>query len=1352
MASKNFEILNIKLRHLIIFFIFFFIIPKIYNLSFKYPMAFTLTNGKIFVIHSLGIDICDSAYKTSTNILTFSSEISESNLPKISIARFSNDHFIILIINKLYLFNELGEKISETSEISYLNGEYYSLSTHKFIQDSNSKYSYYFLISYVDKNNLYLNLYYYRLIGSSLTKIALGTNIYDHVAFTGLACEFSNYDYYYDYFIICIYPTNEDYDYPYTISLFSINGEIIDFEEYSNYYKIDVKYLKSTTKSINFRPFFCGVSAAGNADCLIFNTYDFYKKDLYTDKLLGKECQLKSYNLKVYYFPQTEEYVFSCLNIDGEIQTTIYNKNMTKLRDIKNPSKRLQKIYSGCDGFYYSIIYSSIYKKYFILSDINCDNHKQFTSLDEEETEESEEEEKEEEKIEEEIEEVSEENNEEEKIEELFKEKYKEESLSENEFFKEEEKIEENKLQLEEEKLEELLEENNEEEKLYENELFFKEEEKIEENKELLEKEKIEETIEEFKEEEIIEEETFEEKEEESVICISEKCKECDENSNKINLCKKCNTEKGYYPLNAEEDLTQNEYYDCYNETTVPKGCYLDNENKVYKLCYFSCQSCNYGGDGYQNNCTSCKNNQILKPDIPNSTNCVTKCEYLYFYQNSNYKCTKIDICPDGYEIEIKEKKKCIDKCENDNEYNIQYDGECYKEAPDGTTYDKIKNIYIDSYINVCKLNEKVIKIPLENLTEYEIDKKARLYAKEFDYTNDHVTVYKNNDYSISIYKNGECISELDLKIDKIDFGNCYNKIKQKLSIEGNLVIVIISKIINGVYYTLDKYMYNPNSTDKININEICANETITAQKDLKEQLKNSEDFKSLEELTNQGIDIFNSQSNFYTDICFHFKSPLDGKDIPVKDRVKLFFPNVTLCDEGCYIKGVNLTTWKALCQCTFNNLVNKNLFGNNIMIQQSIGELKGLLMKSNIEVLTCYKDLMNSDMYKSNIGFFFILSLIVIQIVMIVIYYVRDKNKIKKYLMGITDEYLSYLITKKDEVLIDAISSEIKPEIITSKYGSSNIMKINEELKEEKKLTKNRRKSLRNKRTHKKKLKVSCNSPLNSSAKELKRNSVDKVINKSDKINENNQPGLIMLNMKNEINIDMNEYMKTDPDDMDYDDAIRMDKRKYCQYFFSKLVNEQLILSAFYKNEILKPKSTKILLLILDIDLYLCINGFFFNENYISDMLEIKDDTIYSFINRIVDRIFIITFTGVIINYIIEFFFLEEKKVKKIFRREKENSLVLKYEIIQLIKTIYFRYNLFIIISNVIMIFSLYYVFCFNNVYPSISIEWIKSSLIIIIVMQVIPIFFCFVDASIRFISFRCKSERLFRLSSILF
>ena len=54
-------------------------------------------------------------------------------------------------------------------------------------------------------------------------------------------------------------------------------------------------------------------------------------------------------------------------------------------------------------------------------------------------------------------------------------------------------------------------------------------------------------------------------------------------------------------------------------------------------------------------------------------------------------------------------------------------------------------------------------------------------------------------------------------------------------------------------------------------------------------------------------------------------------------------------------------------------------------------------------------------------------------------------------------------------------------------------------------------------------------------------------------------------------------------------------------------------------------------------------------------------------------------------------------------------------------------------------------------NIYPSMKGEWIKSSLIIIAFMQVFPIFLCFLDTSIRFISFKCKSERLFRLSSIL-
>ena len=56
------------------------------------------------------------------------------------------------------------------------------------------------------------------------------------------------------------------------------------------------------------------------------------------------------------------------------------------------------------------------------------------------------------------------------------------------------------------------------------------------------------------------------------------------------------------------------------------------------------------------------KNDLIFRPDIPNSSNCVIKCPYYYYYQNGLYKCTNTENCPDNYQLEINEKKKCIEK------------------------------------------------------------------------------------------------------------------------------------------------------------------------------------------------------------------------------------------------------------------------------------------------------------------------------------------------------------------------------------------------------------------------------------------------------------------------------------------------------------------------------------------------------------------------------------------------------------------------------------------------------------------------------------------------------------------
>ena len=145
------------------------------------------------------------------------------------------------------------------------------------------------------------------------------------------------------------------------------------------------------------------------------------------------------------------------------------------------------------------------------------------------------------------------------------------------------------------------------------------------------------------------------------------------------------------------------------------------------------------------------------------------------------------------------------------------------------------------------------------------------------------------------------------------------------------------------------------------------------------------------------------------------------------------------------------------------------------------------------------------------------------------------------------------------------------------------------------------------------------------------------------------------------------------------------------------------------------------------------------------------NDEGIMPFIERFMERFLYITLVGVIINYIIECFFVDEKKIKRIYKREKDNIVILKYEISQTIRNISSRYTWFIIVSFVISIFTLYYVFCFNNIYPSMKGEWIKSSIIIIFAMQALSVLLCFLETCIRFISFKCKSEKVYKISLLL-
>ena len=220
----------------------------------------------------------------------------------------------------------------------------------------------------------------------------------------------------------------------------------------------------------------------------------------------------------------------------------------------------------------------------------------------------------------------------------------------------------------------------------------------------------------------------------------------------------------------------------------------------------------------------------------------------------------------------------------------------------------------------------------------------------------------------------------------------------------------------------------------------------------------------------------------------------------------------------------------------------------------------------------------------------------------------------------------------------------------------------------------------------------------------------------------------------------------------MEYDDAIKRDKREFCEYFWDCLKEKQSLAYTFISSDCINTRTIKLILFSLNITLYFVVCGLFFSESFISELYNTDDEkeTFFSFIPRNIDKVIYTTIVSIFIGYLTGFFFLDEKKLKGIFKREKENRVLLKRNIVLLINEIQKRYLSFIIMTFVILLSSLYYILCFNYVYPKTQIEWVKSTILIIIIMQLLSVLKCLFETIFRFLSFKCESEKIFKFSKI--
>ena len=828
------------------------------------------------------------------------------------------------------------------------------------------------------------------------------------------------------------------------------------------------------------------------------------------------------------------------------------------------------------------------------------------------------------------------------------------------------------------------------------------------------------------------------------------KCKTSTFNSYLYNLCTSCNEEKDYYQAVFPDDSFLHGFIECYNNFTKPINFYFDKINKKYKPCYETCETCIEGGNSETNNCLTCDANHRKEPNNLESNNCITKCAFLYYYSYGQYKCTSNSYCPEEANLYIKDLKKCTDNCnkEENYKYTFQYGGQCLKHCPNGTSPNEHNICINNKNDNKCTKSQNEIKI--EEFLEFGgIDINIKTYIKEFSFTSKHVSYFYDNKDLILFYKDSSCIEELSMNMPKIDFGNCYSKIKNNLDPPSNssIIIALINRINEQQKSIISYSFYHPETGKKIEAEEMCKDEEIIVKSSVLSELNNSNvEINSILILTQQDINIFNLSDEFYTDICYHFESP-NGKDIPLPERIKTFYPNITLCDSGCKFKGIDLNSLEAICECKFNDIMKNELIGDNYLLSNTIGEIASLFRSSNLIVLKCYKNAFKIENIKGTGGFIIIgIMFLILVFSMVFIFY--DMPMIRKFLCGLS-EYFIELVNKNNNI--------INNDIVLKGYTK---IKAPPKKKKKKYIKLKKNKSHKNKR----KTTIFMDEVLNSNlqktesrliksrtlSKKRKKNIFSKKMSfiSKDDILSNSK---VSMTKNICININMKEYLKPNLDDLEYDDAIKEDKRSFCEFVSMKLKEKQIIMSIFFYKENIRPITIKIILFLLYLDLYFIFNGFFYNEKYLSELFHSnKEETFFSFIPRSISRFIYATLVGLIIGKIIDCLFIEEKRIKRIFLRERDKPVEIRYEISIIITSIKKRYYIFIFICLLISIFSWYYVICFNTVYPGVKMEWIKSSITIIIIMQFLSIIIAFLEAILRALSFYCKSEKLYKFKKL--
>ena len=607
-----------------------------------------------------------------------------------------------------------------------------------------------------------------------------------------------------------------------------------------------------------------------------------------------------------------------------------------------------------------------------------------------------------------------------------------------------------------------------------------------------------------------------------------------------------------------------------------------------------------------------------------------------------------------------------------------------------------------------------------------------------------------------------------------IDLGNCEIKLRNEshipldeplyiLKMEFNISGMKIPKIEYEVYYLSNKREFI-----KLNLS-ICQNEKITI---------------SFPVIINDNIDKYNPRSGYYNDICYTTTSE-SGTDISLSDRKEEFINNnMTLCEENCTFIKYDYTNNKSVCSCEIKInipvLMTEITFDKN-KLYESFTDIKNI---ANILILKCYKLLFSKKGMIYNIGVYILIPIIIVFIVCTIIFISTGYKKLKNKI-----DLIYY--SKKNWEKFEEIYKKSKNKIETSKENKFNNDNEIESNNNDNEIKLNSRK---NKRKRRKNSNLFPGNNSDSKKSFLHKKKAEKTTKKTEQKILNKGHSLILLENNNDNNIINNNFNKNkrrinrtktnrinnkinstmevnlqiseldniqkyelikkikklndyELNDLDYQKAIKKDKRKYFQYYISLLKTNNLFIFSFIQNKDYNSKTLKIILFFFIFTLNFIVNALFFTDSTMHVIYEEKGK--FNFLYQISKSIYSALISGVL-TFIIEYLSLTEKTI--ISLKKEKNLSLLNQKRQKVLRDIKIKTIFFFSISFCLFLFFCYYIGCFCAVYKNTQIHLIKDFLLSFFTSLIYPFFIDLLPGIFRIIAIKSKKrETLYRFSKFL-